>query len=175
VSPQLWAISIGLAGSESLRATWRHFDRLKCLSRAAGEPSRAEASLNPSVDSEALLPQTTPTHHHPPTQLCACSFSQSSSWPLPPLLLFMQVPLCMHSARQVSVGNRELLVVYIGAYLRPFYSGCNTLAVSCYAAAGFTFGTVAVPAAPAAILGCNSSLGICSAACATVALGAPTP
>ncbi|KAK0496260.1 hypothetical protein EDD18DRAFT_200744 [Armillaria luteobubalina] len=54
-------------------------------------------------------------------------------------------------------------------------TGCNVLAVACYAAAGFTFGTVAAPAAPAAIVACNSGLGTCSAACASVALLAPTP
>ncbi|KAH8107856.1 hypothetical protein BXZ70DRAFT_1003281 [Cristinia sonorae] len=55
-------------------------------------------------------------------------------------------------------------------------TGCNTVAVACYAAAGFTFGTVvAAAAAPAVIIGCNSALGTCSAACATVALFAPTP
>ncbi|KAJ7586376.1 hypothetical protein C8J56DRAFT_828258 [Mycena floridula] len=55
-------------------------------------------------------------------------------------------------------------------------TGCNTLAVACYAAAGFTFGTVvAAPAAPAVILACNAGLGTCSATCATVALFAPTP
>ncbi|KAF7309383.1 hypothetical protein MIND_00309100 [Mycena indigotica] len=55
-------------------------------------------------------------------------------------------------------------------------TGCNTVAVACYAAAGFTFGTVvAAAAAPAAILACNSALGTCSTACATVALLAPTP
>ncbi|KAH6902112.1 hypothetical protein BKA70DRAFT_1157425 [Coprinopsis sp. MPI-PUGE-AT-0042] len=54
-------------------------------------------------------------------------------------------------------------------------TGCNVVAVACYAAAGATFGTIAAPAAPAAILGCNSALGSCSAACATVALFAPTP
>lgn len=54
--------------------------------------------------------------------------------------------------------------------------GCNTVAVACYAAAGFTFGTViAAPAVPAVILGCNTALGTCSTACATVALFAPTP
>ncbi|KAK0211506.1 hypothetical protein IW262DRAFT_1468047 [Armillaria fumosa] len=54
-------------------------------------------------------------------------------------------------------------------------TGCNVVVVACYAAAGFTFGTVAAPAAPAAILGCNSALGTCSAVCASVALLAPTP
>ncbi|KAG7446823.1 uncharacterized protein BT62DRAFT_931391 [Guyanagaster necrorhizus] len=55
-------------------------------------------------------------------------------------------------------------------------TGCNGMAVACYAAAGFTFGTViAAPAAPAAILACNAALGTCSTACATVALLAPTP
>ncbi|KIK57572.1 hypothetical protein GYMLUDRAFT_126381, partial [Collybiopsis luxurians FD-317 M1] len=55
-------------------------------------------------------------------------------------------------------------------------TGCNTVAVACYAAAGFTFGTVvAAAAAPPVILGCNAALGTCSAACATVALLAPTP
>jgi hypothetical protein len=54
--------------------------------------------------------------------------------------------------------------------------GCNTVAVACYAAAGFTFGTIiAAPAAPAAIIACNAALGTCSAACAATALLAPTP
>jgi hypothetical protein len=47
--------------------------------------------------------------------------------------------------------------------------------MACYAAAGFTFGTIAFAAAPPAILACNTALGTCSAACATVALLAPTP
>ncbi|KAF9461010.1 hypothetical protein BDZ94DRAFT_1168462, partial [Collybia nuda] len=52
---------------------------------------------------------------------------------------------------------------------------CNALAVSCYAATGFTFGTViATPAVPAVILACNASLGTCSAACVAVTLLAPT-
>ncbi|KAJ4480927.1 hypothetical protein J3R30DRAFT_2380869 [Lentinula aciculospora] len=55
-------------------------------------------------------------------------------------------------------------------------TGCNVAAGACYTAAGFTFGTVvAAPATPAVILGCNAALGTCSAACATVALLAPTP
>ncbi|KIK03653.1 hypothetical protein K443DRAFT_94727 [Laccaria amethystina LaAM-08-1] len=55
-------------------------------------------------------------------------------------------------------------------------TGCNTVAVACYAAAGFTFGTViAAAATPAAILGCNAALGTCSATCATLVLFAPTP
>ncbi|KZT72155.1 hypothetical protein DAEQUDRAFT_723324 [Daedalea quercina L-15889] len=45
--------------------------------------------------------------------------------------------------------------------------GCNTVAVACYAAAGFTFGTViAAPATPVAIIACNAALRTCSAACA---------
>ncbi|KAG9220390.1 hypothetical protein CCMSSC00406_0006655 [Pleurotus cornucopiae] len=55
-------------------------------------------------------------------------------------------------------------------------TGCNTVTVACYAAAGFTFGTViAAPATPAVLLACNAALGVCSATCATVALFAPTP
>ncbi|KAJ7483446.1 hypothetical protein FB451DRAFT_1393550 [Mycena latifolia] len=55
-------------------------------------------------------------------------------------------------------------------------TGCNTVAVACYAGAGLVFGTVvAAPAAPAAALACNVALGTCSATCATVALFAPTP
>ncbi|EIW80208.1 hypothetical protein CONPUDRAFT_20752, partial [Coniophora puteana RWD-64-598 SS2] len=53
-------------------------------------------------------------------------------------------------------------------------TGCNTLAVACYAAAGFTFGTTIV-AGPPAIVACNAALGTCMTACATVALFAPTP
>ncbi|PBK78949.1 hypothetical protein ARMGADRAFT_1093628 [Armillaria gallica] len=73
------------------------------------------------------------------------------------------------------------LVLAPQAYAGPIaygicQTGCNTVAVACYAAAGFTFGTViAAPAVPAVILTCNAALGTCSAACATVALFAPTP
>ncbi|KAH8106388.1 hypothetical protein DFH11DRAFT_1518304 [Phellopilus nigrolimitatus] len=40
-------------------------------------------------------------------------------------------------------------------------TGCNTGVVACYAAAGFTFGTVPIVGAPAAIMGCNALLGTC--------------
>ncbi|KAL7281080.1 cysteine-rich protein [Trametes coccinea BRFM310] len=50
-------------------------------------------------------------------------------------------------------------------------TGCNALAVACYAAAGYTFGTVTAGlGTPAVVLGCNAALGKCSAACAVVAL-----
>ncbi|KAF8907534.1 hypothetical protein CPB85DRAFT_1311570, partial [Mucidula mucida] len=45
--------------------------------------------------------------------------------------------------------------------------GCNAVVVACYGAAGFTFGTVTAGWAFQPLL--------CSAACATVALFAPTP
>ncbi|KAI0737528.1 hypothetical protein C8Q80DRAFT_1114935 [Daedaleopsis nitida] len=55
-------------------------------------------------------------------------------------------------------------------------TGCNSVAVACYAAAGVVFGTVtAGVGVPPAILACNMALGVCSAACATVGLFAPTP
>lgn len=44
--------------------------------------------------------------------------------------------------------------------------GCNIVAVACYGAAGATFGTVAAPLAPPAILACNAALGSCMALCA---------
>jgi hypothetical protein len=45
-------------------------------------------------------------------------------------------------------------------------TGCNGLAVACYAAAGYTFGTVTAGAGiPAAIATCNSALGACMAGC----------
>ncbi|KAK8138564.1 hypothetical protein PG984_001944 [Apiospora sp. TS-2023a] len=53
-------------------------------------------------------------------------------------------------------------------------AGCSAVVVACYGAAGFTFGTVTAPAAPAAVIACNSSYGTCQAACAT-ALVAPIP
>ncbi|KAM5543296.1 hypothetical protein V8D89_003170 [Ganoderma adspersum] len=55
-------------------------------------------------------------------------------------------------------------------------TGCNAVAVACYAGAGFTFGTVTAGLGiPAAIVACNAALGTCSSACATIALFAPTP
>ncbi|KAG2158745.1 cysteine-rich protein [Suillus bovinus] len=47
-------------------------------------------------------------------------------------------------------------------------TGCNGVAVACYAGAGFVFG-VALPLAPPAVLACNTALGGCMAACAVVA------
>lgn len=53
-------------------------------------------------------------------------------------------------------------------------TGCNAVVVACYAAAGFTFGTVTAGlGTPAAIIACNSGLGLCMAGC--IAAGfAPT-
>ncbi|KAK8049612.1 hypothetical protein PG994_011342 [Apiospora phragmitis] len=52
-------------------------------------------------------------------------------------------------------------------------AGCSAVVAACYGAAGFTFGTVAAAAAPAAIVACNSAYGTCQAACAAC-LVAPT-
>mmetsp|Transcript_45736 Transcript_45736/g.129547 ORF Transcript_45736/g.129547 Transcript_45736/m.129547 type:complete len:90 (-) Transcript_45736:199-468(-) len=54
-------------------------------------------------------------------------------------------------------------------------TGCNALVVSCYAAAGFTFGTVTAGAStPFVIITCNAGLGTCMVAC--IAAGfTPTP
>ena len=47
-------------------------------------------------------------------------------------------------------------------------AACNAGAVTCYSAAGFTFGAVTGGAgAPAAVVACNSVLATCMAACAT--------
>ncbi|KAI9552355.1 hypothetical protein GHT06_022720 [Daphnia sinensis] len=48
-------------------------------------------------------------------------------------------------------------------------SGCNAVAVACYAAAGFTFGASTFGAGiPAAIVACNTALGTCMAVCAAL-------
>lgn len=54
-------------------------------------------------------------------------------------------------------------------------SGCNSVAVACYAAAGYTFGTVTAGLCISpALIACNSALGACMAAC--VAAGcSPVP
>jgi hypothetical protein len=54
-------------------------------------------------------------------------------------------------------------------------TGCNAVAVACYAAAGFTFGVPTGGAAiPAAIVSCNTALGVCMAVCA-LTIPLPTP
>ncbi|KZP06955.1 hypothetical protein FIBSPDRAFT_1053254 [Athelia psychrophila] len=53
-------------------------------------------------------------------------------------------------------------------------TGCNGLAVACYAGAGFVMG-VTIVGAPPAVMACNAGLGGCMAICATVGLFAPTP
>lgn len=54
-------------------------------------------------------------------------------------------------------------------------TGCNAVAVACYSAAGYTFGTVTAGAGiPAALVACNGALGTCMGAC--IAAGfVPTP
>ncbi|CAH1129794.1 unnamed protein product [Ceutorhynchus assimilis] len=56
------------------------------------------------------------------------------------------------------------------------YAGCAAVTVACFAAAGFTFGTVpgAVIAATPALAACNAAFGVCEAAC-MAALFMPTP
>lgn len=56
------------------------------------------------------------------------------------------------------------------------YAGCAAVAVACFSAAGFTFGTVpgAVIAATPALAACNAAFGVCEAAC-MAAMFAPTP
>jgi len=54
-------------------------------------------------------------------------------------------------------------------------AGCAAMVVACYAAGGFTFGTVTAGAgAPAVVVACNVAFGKCSATCAALLL-APTP
>ncbi|ROW02432.1 hypothetical protein VMCG_06011 [Cytospora schulzeri] len=48
--------------------------------------------------------------------------------------------------------------------------GCASVVTPCYAAAGATIGTVAAPAAPAAIVACNLAFAMCQAASAVVTL-----
>lgn len=70
------------------------------------------------------------------------------------------------------------LLTALGTYA-TCQTGCNTVWVACYAAAGAVAGTVTAGAAtPAVILGCNGALGTCMAACWAATAGAgisPTP
>ncbi|KAH9839431.1 uncharacterized protein C8Q71DRAFT_511747 [Rhodofomes roseus] len=88
----------------------------------------------------------------------------------------LRAPSPTDSARQVRRIMIGMNRTYTIGNSPSLSTGCNTVVVACYAAAGFTFGTViAAPAVPAVILGCNAALGTCAATCATVALFAPTP
>lgn len=54
-------------------------------------------------------------------------------------------------------------------------TGCNAVAVACYAAAEFTFGVPTGGAAvPAVITSCNAALGVCMGVCA-LTIPLPTP
>lgn len=53
-------------------------------------------------------------------------------------------------------------------------TGCNALAVACYAAAGFTMGVPIPGSTPAAIMACNAALGTCMGYCALI-IFTPTP
>ena len=78
------------------------------------------------------------------------------------LLLFILLSI-------IALGANAGLIAY-----GVCQTGCNALAVSCYAAAGFAFGTVTAGLGTlAAILSCNTSLGTCMTAC--VLAGVVTP
>ncbi|KAI9354162.1 hypothetical protein BD770DRAFT_392522 [Pilaira anomala] len=80
------------------------------------------------------------------------------------VVLFLAVVLCLvnsSDAGPISYGICQ--------------TGCNALAVSCYAAAGAVFGTVtAGVGVPAAIIGCNVGLGLCMSGCVAAGLS-PIP
>lgn len=70
----------------------------------------------------------------------------------------------------LAVGTNGLLASY-----GICQTGCNAVAMACYTAAGFTFGTVtAGTGIPAVIVGCNTALGTCMAGC-VAALISPLP
>lgn len=81
----------------------------------------------------------------------------------------------LHSTLFVLLGVLPLLTVAGPLAYGICQTGCNAVVVACYAAAGFTFGTVTAGAGvPAAIVACNAALGVCMAGC--IAAGfAPTP
>ena len=72
-----------------------------------------------------------------------------------------------------------LLLVYL-TNAGPITGGaciyaCNAGAVACYAALGYTFGTVTAGVGiPASILACNAAQGACMTGCAALMV-APTP
>ena len=78
--------------------------------------------------------------------------------------------VCMVFA--VLLNNATIAGPILGATCQ---AGCAALAVACYSAAGFTFGTVVAAAGtPAVIIACNTAFGTCMSACAAAYL-MPTP
>ena len=62
----------------------------------------------------------------------------------------------------------------IGVSTGICYSGCATLVVACYTAAGFVFGTVTAGVGiPPALIGCNAAFGTCMATCSVATLLLP--
>lgn len=53
-------------------------------------------------------------------------------------------------------------------------SGCASVVMACYSAAGFTWGATTGASAPPSIAACNTAYGTCQAACAATILG-PAP
>ena len=115
-------------------------------------------------------------HSHPTITLPRSPLCSSSLLSLPcfwPLSVELTLGLShTESARLVS----QTCQLLSSSFTDPSVVGCNVVAVACYAGSGAVFGTITagVGVAPA-ILACNAALGTCSAACATVALLAPTP
>lgn len=101
-----------------------------------------------------------------------------------PVILFAHLsnnrPINVMNAKALTLAVMLLLMVQFttaGPLAAGIcYAGCAAVTVACFAAAGFTFGTVpgAVIAATPALAACNAAFGVCEAAC-VAALVAPTP
>ncbi len=100
--------------------------------------------------------------------------------------LFFRLILCYcdFKVKKMKLSFSSIFVLILAANLATAgpvasgicYAGCAAVAVACFSAAGFTFGTVpgAQIAAVPALAACNSAFGVCEAAC-MAAFFAPTP
>lgn len=87
-------------------------------------------------------------------------------------MIFNKFFVCLLLVFAMHASNTEALLFAAGIC----YAGCASVAVACFSAAGFTFGTVpgAVIAATPALAACNAAFGLCESAC-VAALVAPIP
>jgi len=151
--------------------TWHHrgickrlFVRLLSKSHISGTHPQFQHPAFPFEHPPTTNSYTKNAHLHRSSPLPPPLGQQSQRWPY---RLWLMPNRCVQTVE---------IVLSSPSHWRCTHVGCNTVAVACYAAAGFTFGTVvAAPATPAVILGCNAALGVCSATCASLVLFAPTP
>ncbi|PKK50778.1 hypothetical protein CI102_4346 [Trichoderma harzianum] len=71
----------------------------------------------------------------------------------------------MHIFKVLSISTRVATSNAGPIAYRICQAGCAGVVMACYGAAGATWGATAAASAPATVIACNRTFGVCQAAC----------